>query len=222
MLKQRFYYTDQRMNINDLAVFISMLLFNVSLFVAELVFYLKGDLDYIAKLVVLILVIIFNAAFISYFVVKIIIMLKFMRKVNRFKTNGKRFRAKIIAEKLGEPIIKSDISKIYNTYHPTVRFYDSSVQEEFTLVSKYPICASYKKALRSDTVTICVIENDFLIVDFDEANDKEYSLERRTSKSRKSADIIDKIDKINQAAYLVGMAIIALIMLGLKVLRYFL
>lgn len=71
-------------------------------------------------------------------------------------------------------------------------------------------------------VTIYVIENDFLIFDFAETDDKDYNLERRTSEGREDADIDEKIYKIKMFAYAIGMLITALILLGLNVLKHFL
>lgn len=221
MFEQKFDYESQRMNIKDLSIFITMIVLNFALFVVDCIFYMKGEHTHFTSILVLMLAIIFNGPCFAYFALKVIIMINFKRKFNKFKAYGKKFRAKIIDQNFGEPLIKSDISTIY-TYYPKVKFYNYDTRKEEILTSKYAVCASYRKALRSNEVTICVIENDFLIIDFEEANEKEYSLERRGNKSRREADINDRIDRINQIVYAVGAVIIALLMIGLKILRYFL
>lgn len=218
MFKQRFRYKNQQI---DISILIMFFLMNLALFVVDCIMYLKGEHDYIATIIVLVLGAIFNGVFIMDFIVKLIIMISFRRKLDKFRTKGKCFRAKIVDEKLGKPLFKSEINTIY-TYHPVVEFYNSAIQKETTLISKYPVCASYKKALRSDMVTIYVIDNEFLITDFEETVDKDYSLERRTNKDRKKAEINDKVDNIKQLVYAVGMLIVALLMLGLKLFLRFL
>lgn len=220
-MEQRFCYKDQRINIGDIVIFIVMLILNIGLFFASFVITSKGELDYAAKLVTLILAIIFNAPIIAYFTLKVLSMIRFKRKINRFKANGKKLRAKIIDEKLGKPLMESEIETIY-TYYPVVKFFDSETQKEITLTSNYPMCASYEKALSLNSVTIYVIGEDFLIFDFAETDDKDYSLERRTSKGRKIADVTEKIYKIRQITYGIGMLIFGLILLGIQVLKHFL
>lgn len=219
-MEQRFCYKDQRINIGDILMFIVMFILNIGLFFASFVMGLKGELDYIAKLTILVLAIIFNGPIIAYFILKLATMIKFKRKINRFKADGKKFRAKIIDEKLGKPLMESEIQTIY-TYYPVVKFFDSEIQKEITLTSNYPMCASYEEALSLNSVTIYVIDEDFLIFDFAEIGDKEYSLERRTSNGRAIADVTEKIYKIKQIAYGIEILISCLILLGIQVLKYF-
>lgn len=221
MLKPKFCYKDQKMNLGDVVIFAATFILNISLFLASILIDLNGELDNLGKLVILILAIIFNIPFVVHFINKTLSMVRFRIKINKFKTNGKRFIAKIIDEDLGKPLMKSEINSTY-TYHPIVKFYDSAVQEELTLKSKYPICASYKSALSSDTVTIYVMNEDFLIFDFAETNDKDYTLERRTNEGREIADMNDKIYRINQTVYGIAAIIVGLISLGIEVLEYFL
>lgn len=212
MFKQRFRYKNQQI---DISILIMFFLMNIALFVVDCIMYFKGEHNYITTIIVLVLGAIFNGVFLVDFIVKLIKMLSFRRKLDKFKTKGKCFRAIIVDEKLGKPIFKSEVNTIY-TYHPIVEFYDSTLQKEIKLVSKYPVCASYKKALRSNMITIYVIGDEFLITDFEETTDKEYSLERRTSKSRKNAEFNDKVEDIRQIVYAVAMLITAVLILGLK------
>lgn len=221
MLKPKFCYKDQKMNLGDVVIFGATFILNISLFFAGLFYNLNGNIDDIIKLTLLILAIIFNIPFVVHFINKTLSMVRFRIKINKFKTKGKRFTAKIIDEDFGKPLMKSEIYTTY-TYHPIVKFYDSDVQEELTLKSKYPMCASYKSALSSDKVMIYVMNEDFLIFDFAETNDKYYTLERRTNEGREIADINDKIYRINQTVYGISAIIVGLISLGIEVLVYFL
>lgn len=216
MFKQRFRYKNQQI---DTSILIMFFIMNLALFVVDCIMYFRGEHDYIATIVVLVLGVIFNGVFIMDFIVKLIMMISFRKKLDKFKTKGKCFRAKIVDEKLGKPLFKSEINTIY-TYHPVVEFYDSAIQKETKLVSKYPFCASYKKTLRSDMVTIYVIDNEFLITDFEETTDKEYSLEHRTGKSRKSAEFNNKVESTKQLVYAIGMLIASVLILGLKLLLH--
>lgn len=221
MLKPKFCYKDQKMNLGDVVIFAVTFILNISLFFAGLFYNLNGNIDDIIKLTLFILAIIFNIPFVVHFINKTLSMVRFRIKINKFKTKGKRFTAKIIDEDLGKPLMKSEFYTTY-TYHPVVKFYDSAVQEEFILKSKYPMCASYKNALSSDKVTIYVMNEDFLIFDFAETNDKNYTLERRTNEGREIADMNDKIYRINQTVYGISAIIVGLISLGIEVLVYFL
>ncbi|MGN1458062.1 MAG: hypothetical protein ACI4XP_08960 [Acutalibacteraceae bacterium] len=209
MLKPKFCYKDQKMNLGDVVIFAVTFILNISLFFAGLFYDLNGDLDDLIKLVTLILAIIFNIPFIAHFIDKILSMIRFRIKINKFKTNGKRFVAKIIDEDLGKPLMKFETYTIY-TYYPVVKFCDSDFHK-FILKSKYPMCASYKSALRSDTVTIYVMNEDFLIFDFEETYSKNYTLKRRTSRNREIADMNDRIYTKDQIVYAISALIYALI-----------
>lgn len=218
MLKrQKFFYIDQRLNYNDLIMFIVLILLDIALFTADLMITTKGDKDFVGSITITVLMFIFNVPIMIHFAAKAIKMFRFRNKIRHFKENGKMFRARIVDERLGKPIFKSDVATI-NSYHPVVKFYDPSVQREVTLISEIPLCASYKQALMSNGVTIRVIGNSFLITSFSPADEKEYSLERRTIKSNKETDNEERIERSVQTVYAVGALIFAILMLGLKFL----
>lgn len=220
MFKQRFCYKDQKMNINDTAIFVAMLILNIALFFSRLFLYLNGNLDFTAELTCLILLIIFNVPIITHFIVKTLSIIRFKTKMNKFKINGKRFITTIIDEE-PTPLIKSDTGNIY-MYYPIVKFYNSDTNKYSILKSKYPMCASYQKSLSSDKVIIYVIDEDFLIFDFSKTDDKNYSLERRTNEDREIADTVDKAFRTKQIIYGISAIIYGLFILGLQFLVHFL
>ncbi len=151
---------------------------DVALIIVSFIYKANNRFDKITDIIITVLLFIFNVPVIIHFSVKAIKMLMFRKKLRHFMAYGKMFHAAIIDERLGKPLYKSDTNTVYTCY-PIVKFFDSAVQREVTLISEFPLCASYKDALASNIVTIYVIGNSFLISEFYPAETVEYSLNRR-------------------------------------------
>lgn len=216
MKRKRFYYTDQSFNYNDLIIFCAVIMMNVALMIVSFIFNQTDPSDYVVDITATTLLFIFNVPAIVHFTFKAVKMYLFRRKLMYFMANGKKFRAKIIDEQLGKPLYESEIFTV-DTYHPKVKFYDSSVGKEVTLTSEFPICASFRDALSSDMVTIYVIDGIFIISDFSPAYTEEYSLSRRTLKGSETEELIEKMDRKVLIIYSVAAVIVLLLMLALKI-----
>lgn len=221
MESKRFLYTDQCLNYNDLIIFCAMILLNIGLFLASFMFNAKNGSDPVVDIAIDTLFFIFNIPVIIHFICKAVKMFRFHKKIRYFQTNGKKYRAEIIDERYGKPLFKSE-TFVIDTYHPIVKFFDSTSQQEITMTSEFPICASYEDALSSNKVTIYVIKDSFIITDFSPAHSEELSLNQRTMEQVKLSKIIKKISNEVQIIYALGAIIVAILMLVVKLLIHWL
>lgn len=187
-----------------------MIFLDVGSIIALFVYNAKNGSDQLTDIIITTLLLIFNVPVLIHFTAKAIKMLMFRKKLDHFMADGKKFRAAIIDERLGKPLYKSETNTV-DTYHPIVKFFDSSVQREVTLISELPLCASYRDALVSNIVTIYVIGNSFLISEFYPAETAEYSIDRRDPSLVKLKQKIVRIENQIQLIYAVG-AVIALVL----------
>lgn len=184
--KPKFIYPNQHFNMYDNIFFI--------IWAAMGIFFVIGYITKYDRLLVFentlafaLLLILFNAAAVAYLTVRIVKIHRFNKKIENYISNGRCYHAKVVGEEQGKVLFADDMNTYY-TYIPTVSYFDVTKMQEVTLKSPYPVCASYRKTLSSEAVTIYVIDDSFIITGFTSAESSSDSLEWRKSDTRKRAE----------------------------------
>lgn len=182
----KFIYPNQHFNMYDNIFFIVWAVMDIFFVIGYITKY-DNLLVFENKLAFALLLILFNTAAVIYLIVRLIKIFRFNKIIENYITNGRCYRAKFVSEAQDKVLFADDMNTYY-TYIPTVSYFDVTKMQEVTLKSPYPVCASYRKTLSSEAVTIYVIDDNFIITEFTSAENFSDSLEWRKSNTRKRAE----------------------------------
>lgn len=182
----KFIYPNQHFNMYDNIFFIAWAVMDIFFVIGYITKY-DNLLVFENKLAFALLLILFNTAAVIYLIARLVKIFRFNKIIENYITNGRCYRAKVVSEAQDKVLFADDMNTYY-TYIPTVSYFDVTKMQEVTLKSPYPVCASYRKTLSSEAVTIYVIDDNFIITEFTSAENFSDSLEWRKSDTRKRAE----------------------------------